>query len=79
MKKEKEIKKENFFDKLLKYINNRTLRKPRRNKPAVVKYNNKGIPVNMNYFGGFGRNYAVVYFPKRKKIKGWQKNNIYCN
>ena len=78
MKKE-ETKKENFFDKLLKYVNNRTLRKPRRNKPSVVKYNNKGIPVNMNYFAGIGRNYAVMYSPKRKKIKGWQKNKIYCN
>ena len=71
--KEKE-KKENFADRLLKYINNRTLRKPRRNKPTVLKYKNDETPVgDVKHIMGIGKNYAVMYFPKRKKLKGWQR------
>ena len=74
MKKEKEIKKESFKDKLLNYINNRCYKKPRRNKPLLTKYNNEGTPVGTaSHLMGIGENYAVMYFPKRKKLKGWQK------
>jgi hypothetical protein len=71
--KDKE-KKESFGDRLLKYINNRTLRKPRRNKSINLKYKNNGAPVgDVQHITGIGKNYAVMYFPKRKKLKGWQK------
>lgn len=77
MKKQKEIlteKKESFKDKLLKFVNNRCTKKPFRNKPVMQKYNNDGSPVgNIQHVMGVGKNYAVMYFPKRKKLKGWMK------
>lgn len=73
--KKKVEKEESLGDKLLKYINNRCQRKPRRNKPVHTKYRNDGNPVGtVDHVYGIGKNYAVMYYPRRKKLKGWQKN-----
>ena len=65
--------KESFKDRLQKYLNNRCLVKPRRSRPVNAVYTNKGVPAFQGFMSGVGSNYAVVFFPKRKKLKGWQK------
>lgn len=65
--------KESFKDRLQKYLNNRCLVKPRRNRPVNAVYTNKGVPVFQGFTSYAGSNYAVIFFPKRKKLKGWQK------
>lgn len=64
---------ESFKDKLLAYINNRCFKKPTRNKPWNIKYTNRGIPVGSGHIMGLGKNYAVIFSPKRRKLKGWQR------
>ena len=72
--KEKIENKETFKDRLLNYINNRCTKKPFRNKSLTLKYKNDGTPVgDVHHVQGIGKNYAVMYFPKRKKLKGWKK------
>lgn len=66
--------KESFKDCLQKYLNNRCLVKPRRSRPVNAVYTNKGVPAFQGFMSGAGSNYAVVFFPKRKKLKGWQKH-----
>lgn len=65
--------KESFKDRLQKYLNNRCLVKPKRNRPVNAVYTNKGVPVFQGFTSYAGSNYAVIFFPKRKKLKGWQK------
>jgi hypothetical protein len=74
-KRIEEEEEEGFGEKMTRYVNNRCLRKPRRNKPAYTKYRNDGAPVGtVNHVYGMGKNYAVAYSPRKKKLKGWQKN-----
>lgn len=41
-----------------------------------TKYNNDRTPKNAGFIiMGIGKNYAVVHFPKRHKIKGWQRKD----
>ena len=66
--------KESFKDCLQKYLNNRCLVKPRRSRPVNAVYTNKGVPAFQGFMPGTGSNYAVIFSPKRKKLKGWQKH-----
>jgi hypothetical protein len=71
--KEVKEKKETFRERLQKYVNNRCTIKVHRKKDPNIKYTNEGVPVGTSRMMGLGKNYAVVFFSKRTKLKGWQK------
>ena len=48
----------------------RSIRKARRG----YEFTNKRLPVNSSLFNVIGWGAQAIYLPKRKKLKGWQKN-----
>lgn len=53
----------------------RISRKQRRNDTRT-KYNNNRKPKNSGFIDmGIQRNTAVIFIPKKKKLKGWQKKS----
>lgn len=47
-----------------------------RRKDNLVKYNNNRIPKNSGFLNmGVAWDGAVIYMPKRKKFKGFMRNN----